>query len=95
MLQKIELAQILRLVAKRWDDIADNPQSMVMRSLPDTFWMNSAGGKAGKGRWVTAIMYTENAEDAESFKKVLLRWQASGAEKQAHPDLVQIKPSQD
>ncbi len=90
MLQKMELAQILRFVSKRWSDIADDPQNRVMQSLPEAFWMNSVGGKAGKGRWITMLMYTESEEDAQAFKDVLLRWQSKGSQKQSHPDLIQI-----
>ena len=37
--------------------------------------MNSIGGKtAGKGYWVTNLMYTENEADAETgFKDVLVK----------------------
>jgi hypothetical protein len=52
--------------------------------------MNSVGGKAGKGMWVTALMYTENESDANAFKEVLLRWQTKGLEKNQTPDLIQI-----
>lgn len=90
MLQKEGLIQVLRFVSKRWNDIAGDPQNRVMATLPDTFWMNSVGGRAGKGRWVTVLMYTESEEDAEAFKEVLLRWQSKGARKPAGADLIQI-----
>lgn len=90
MIRKEEMSQVLRFVSKRWDEIAANPDSRVMSTLPDTFWMNSVGGKAGKGRWVTMLMYTESEEDADAFKQVLLRWQSKNAQKQAGPDLIQI-----
>lgn len=92
MLQKLELSQILRFVSKRWEDVASNPQSRVMQSLPDSFWMNSVGGRAGKGRWVATLMYTESQDDADAFKEVLLRWQNKGGKKTSDtsPDLIQI-----
>lgn len=90
MIQKEEMAQILQFVSKRWIDIAEDPDSKIMQTLPNDFWMNSVGGKAGKGRWVTMLMYTENEEDANAFKEVLLRWQSKGMQKQQSPDLIQI-----
>ena len=90
MIQKGELAQILQFVSKRWIDIAKDPDNKIMQTLPNDFWMNSVGGKAGKGRWVTMLMYTENEEDANAFKEVLLRWQSKGMQKQQSPDLIQI-----
>ena len=53
-------------------------------------WMNSIGGPAGKGRWVTTIMYTENEDDATKFKDVLLRWQSKPQQPKS-PDLINIK----
>ena len=48
------------------------------------------GGPAGsKGRWVTTIMYTENEDDANKFKEVLLRWQSKPQQAKS-PDLIQI-----
>lgn len=93
LIRKEEMVQIMRFISKRWDDIASNPDNRVMMSLPDTFWMNSVGGKAGKGRWVTMLMYTESDEDAEAFKEVLLRWQTKGMQKQSSPDLINISSS--
>lgn len=90
MIRKEEMAQIMRFISKRWNEIASAPDSRAMVSLPDTFWMNSVGGKAGKGRWVTMLMYTESEDDAEAFKEVLLRWQNKGMQKQSQPDLIQI-----
>ncbi len=90
MIQKEEMVQILQFVSKRWIDIAEDPDSKIMQTLPNDFWMNSVGGKAGKGRWVTMLMYTENEEDANAFKEVLLRWQSKGMQKQQSPDLIQI-----
>ena len=92
MLQKRELDQLLHFVSRRWAEIASDPESRVTESLPDTFWMNSVGGKAGRGRWVTMLMYTESQEDADAFKEVLLRWQRKGRQK--GPDLIQIGSSQ-
>jgi len=90
MIQKEELEHILNFVAKRWIDITNDPNNKVLETLPSNFWMNSVGGKAGKGRWVTALMYTENEADANAFKEVLLRWQTKGMEKNQSPDLIQI-----
>jgi len=53
--------------------------------------MNSIGGKAGKGRWVTMLMYIENEADANAFKEVLLRWQTKGMQNTPAPDLIKIK----
>ena len=90
MIKKEELAQIMQFVSQRWSDIAKDPNNKVMQTLPNDFWMNSVGGKAGKGRWVTMLMYTENEDDANAFKEVLLRWQSKGMQKQPSPDLIQI-----
>ena len=76
MIDREELNQILAFVAKRWTDLSRDPNNKAVKTLPDNFWMNSIGGPAGKkGRWVTTLMYTENEEDANNFKEVLLRWQ--------------------
>ena len=90
MIQREELEHILNFVAKRWLEITKDPNNKVMETLPSNFWMNSVGGKAGKGRWVTALMYTENESDANAFKEVLLTWQTKGMEKNQAPDLIQI-----
>jgi len=52
--------------------------------------MNSLGGPAGEGRWVTTLMYTENEDDANKFKDVLIRWQSKPQQPKS-PNLVQIK----
>ena len=90
MIQKEELAQIMKFVAQRWVDISKEPDNKVLQNLPSDFWMNSVGGKAGKGRWVTMLMYTENETDADVFKDVLLKWQAKGMQGNQSPDLIQI-----
>ncbi|HSA76380.1 MAG TPA: hypothetical protein VLE02_02430 [Nitrosarchaeum sp.] len=90
MIQKEELEQILNFVGQRWLEVTKDPSNKLMETLPSNFWMNSVGGKAGKGRWVTALMYTENEADANAFKEVLLRWQSKGQEKNKAPDLIQI-----
>jgi len=93
MIQREELEQILNFVAKRWIETTKDPNSKAMENLPNNFWMNSIGGKtAKKGFWITTLMYTENEEDAASFKEVLLRWQAKGQDKNRDkgPDLIQI-----
>ena len=91
MITKEELVQILQFVSKRWTDISREPENKIMKTLPSNFWMNSVGGKAGKGRWVTMLMYTEEEADANAFKEVLLRWQAKGMQKTPNTDLIQIK----
>ena len=90
MIEREELEQILYFISKRWIDITKDPENKTIGKLPTNFWMNSVGGKAGKGRWVTALMYTENEADASAFKEVLLRWQAKGMEKSNAPDLIQL-----
>ena len=66
-----------------------DPDNKAVKTLPDTFWMNSLGGPAGKGRWVTTLMYTENEDDANNFKEVLMRWQTK-SKREKPPDLIQI-----
>ena len=89
MLEKNELSQILAFVAKRWTDLSRDPDNKAVKTLPDTFRMNSLGGPAGKGRWVTTLMYTENEDDANNFKEVLMRWQTK-SKREKSPDLIQI-----
>ena len=91
MISKEELGQILQFVSKRWTDISREPDNKIMQTLPSNFWMNSVGGKAGKGRWVTMLMYTEEEADANAFKEVLLRWQSKGMQSTPNTDLIQIK----
>lgn len=90
MIKRDELGQILNFVGQRWIDLSKDPNAKALQTLPSNFWMNSVGGKAGAGRWVTMLMYTENEIDAENFKEVLLRWQTKGMSKQDAPDLIQI-----
>ena len=90
MIDRKELEQILHFVAKRWVDITREPDNKAMKLLPTNFWMNSIGGKAGKGRWLTMLMYTESEEDANALKEVLLRWQAKGLQNKPSSDLIQI-----
>ena len=95
MLEKDELNQILAFVAKRWTDLSRDPDNKALKSLPDTFWMNSIGGPAGeKGRWITTLMYTENEDDANNFKEVLLRWQTK-SQRTKSPDLIQINKTKE
>ena len=94
MLEKNELNQILAFVAKRWTDLSRDPDNKAVKTLPDTFWMNSTGGPAGKGRWVTTLMYTENEDAANRFKDVLIRWQSMQYQSKS-PDLVQIKGTEE
>jgi hypothetical protein len=91
MISKEELEQILQFVSKRWTDISRDPDNKIMQTLPSNFWMNSVGGKAGKGRWVTMLMYTEEETDANAFKEVLMRWQSKGMQNTQNVDLIQIK----
>ena len=91
MIQRKDLGRILQFVGHHWNDVSADPQNKAMQGLPDDFWMNSLGGKAGNGYWVTALMYTEDRQLAEAFKEVLLRWQSKGANGTAPPDdLIQI-----
>ena len=91
MIDKNELNQILAFVSKKWTDLSRDPDNKALKSLPSAFWMNSLGGPAGnKGRWVTTIMYSENEDEANKFKDVLMRWQSKPQQPKA-PDLVQIK----
>ena len=91
MIDKNELNQILAFVSKKWTDLSRDPDNKALKSLPSAFWMNSLGGPTGnKGRWVTTIMYTENEDEANKFKDVLMRWQSKPQQPKA-PDLVQIK----
>ncbi|HEY7367195.1 MAG TPA: hypothetical protein VH562_01885 [Nitrosopumilaceae archaeon] len=91
MITKEELDQILQFVSKRWIDISRDPENKALKNLPSSFWMNSVGGRAGNGRWITMLMYTENEADANAFKEVLLRWHAKGTQKTPDTDLIQIK----
>lgn len=90
MIDRQGLVQILDFVANRWKEISKDADNKAMQTLPSKFWMNSVGGKAGKGRWVTMLMYTESEEDANAFKEVLLRWQSKGMQSTKAPDLIQI-----
>jgi hypothetical protein len=89
MIEKDGLDQILNFVSKRWIELSRDPNNKAMQNLPTDFWMNSVGGKAGKGFWITMLLYTENENDANSLKEVLLRWQSKG--KSSTSDLIQIK----
>ncbi|RDJ31312.1 MAG: hypothetical protein DWQ18_03095 [Crenarchaeota archaeon] len=90
MIDRNGLVQILDFVANRWKEISKDADNKAMQTLPSKFWMNSVGGKAGEGRWVTMLMYTESEEDANAFKEVLLRWQSKGMQSTKAPDLIQI-----
>jgi hypothetical protein len=91
MITKEELDEVLHFVAKRWVDMSRDPNHKAFTNMPTDFWMNSMGGSAGEGRWVTTLMYTEDSQEAESFKEVLLRWQSRrNATKERSPDLIQI-----
>ena len=91
MITKEELDQILHFVSKRWVDMSRDEKNKAFENMPTDFWMKSMGGTAGPGKWVTTLMYTEDAQEAESFKEVLLRWQAKhNAPKIGPSDLIQI-----
>lgn len=91
MITKEELDQILHFVSKRWVDMSRDEKNKAFENMPTDFWMNSMGGTAGPGKWVTMLMYTEDAQEAESFKEVLLRWQAKhNAPRLGPSDLIQI-----
>lgn len=91
MITKEELDQILHFVSKRWIDMSRDEKHKAFENMPTDFWMNSMGGTAGPGKWVTMLMYTEDAQEAESFKEVLLRWQAKHNTPKIGPtDLIQI-----
>jgi len=90
MIQRSELEQVLEFVGKHWSRMSKDPESRAMQGLPDDFWMNSLGGKAGNGFWVATMMYTEDQQFANTFKDILMKWQAKGIEKTKQPDLIQI-----
>ena len=71
MIDKEQLNQILAFVAKRWTDLSRDPDNKAVKTLPDNFWMNSVGGPAGKGRWITTLMYTEDEAEASADEEVL------------------------
>ncbi len=88
MIEKERLDEILHFVAKRWIDLSRDPKNKFFENLPSNFWMNSIGGKAGSGRWITTLMYTEDESEDESLKEVLLRWQSRHTASSS--DLIQI-----
>ena len=94
MIDKEQLNQIMAFVAKRWTDLSRDPNNKAVKSLPSHFWMNSLGGPAGKGRWVTTLMYTENEAEADQFKEVLLRWQTK-LQQSKPSDLIQINQTKE
>lgn len=89
MIDKEGLDQILHFVSKRWVELSRDPNNKALQNLPSDFWMNSVGGKAGNGHWITMLMYTEDENDANALKEVLLRWQSKS--RSPTPDLIQIK----
>ena len=91
MIQRKELEEVLWFISRHWGKVIQDPQNKAMQGLPDRFWMNSLGGKAGKGFWVTTIMYTEDQQFADTFKDILMRWQSNGKQNSAQSDLIQIK----
>ena len=94
MIDKNELNQILAFVSKRWTDLSRDPDNRALKSLPSDFWMNSTGGPAGNGRWVTTIMYTESEDMANRFKDVLLRWHAQSQQSKS-PDLIHVNKTKE
>ena len=67
MIQREELEMILNFVANRWVDITKDPNNRALETLPSNFWMNSVGGKAGKGRWITAYIGLPSEYDTEDI----------------------------
>ncbi len=100
MLDKEGLDRILEVVSQRWSEMSKDPENRALQTLPNRFWMNAAGGRAGSGKWITVLMYTENDSDAETFRSVLQKWQARGAQGPQEggepvPDLIQIGGKKD
>ena len=94
MIDKEQLNQIMTFVAKRWTDLSRDPNNKAVKALPSHFWMNSLGGPAGNGRFVTTLMYTEDETEASQFKEVLLRWQAK-LQQSKSSDLIQINKTKE
>jgi len=100
MIDKEELAQIMKFVSEYWEKLKNDPDNDALKILPAKFWMKSLGGPVGndkttKGRWVTTLMYLEDEEMEKSFREVLARWQAKGQQTATDlptksPDLIQI-----
>ncbi len=100
MIDKEELAQILKFVSEYWEKLKDEPDNDSLKVLPSKFWMKSLGGPVGneksvKGRWVTTLMYIEDEGMEKAFREVLARWQAKGQQNGTDlptksPDLIQI-----
>ena len=83
MIDKEELAQIMKFVSEYWVKLNNDPDNYALNILPSKFWMKSLGGPVGnekttKGRWVTTLMYLEDEEMEKSFREVLARWHAKG-----------------
>ncbi len=92
MLNKLTLDQILHFISKRWLDMSGDSNNKALKALPSSFWMNSVGGRIGRGWWITTIMYTENVDDAINIKNVLLRWQTKNSDRDV--DLINIKKNE-
>lgn len=100
MIDKEELAQIMKFVSEYWEKLKNDPDNDALKILPSKFWMKSLGGPVGnekttKGRWVTTLMYLEDEEMEKSFREVLARRQAKGQQTATDlptksPDLIQI-----
>jgi hypothetical protein len=100
MIDKEELAQILKFVSEYWEKLREEPENDSLKVLPSKFWMKSLGGPVGnersvKGRWVTTLMYIEDEGMEKAFREVLARWQAKGQQNGTDlptksPDLIQI-----
>ena len=100
MIDKEELAQIMKFVSEYWEKLKNDPGNDALKILPSKFWMKSLGGPVGnekttKGRWVTTLMYLEDEEMEKSFREVLARWQAKGPQTATDlptksPELIQI-----
>ena len=100
MIEKEELAQVMKFVSEYWEKLKNEPNNEALKILPSKFWMKSLGGPVGnqnnvKGRWVTTLMYVEDEEMEKAFREVLVRWQAKGQQSGTElptksPDLIQI-----
>jgi len=90
MITKEDLDQVLQFVSKRWIDMSRDQNHKAFENMPTDFWMNSMGGNAGEGKWVTTLMYTEDSKEADSFKEVLMRWQSKHNTLGQGSDTIQI-----
>ena len=47
MIEKDEIAEILRFVSEYWDKLKNEPENEALKMLPSKFWMKSLGGPVG------------------------------------------------